>query len=538
MTHTYYMNSPEQMLTLLNDLVSIKSVTFAEEEKQFPLRVKKHLMNIDYFKSNPNNIENHLTTDSRLFLTALYKHDEATKTIVLISHFDVVNIEDYGELRHLAFSPIELTKELHHHKETLPSMAKKDLESGEWLFGRGTMDMKCGLVQHMSLLEKAATEKWKINLLLLTVPDEEVNSVGMREAVPKLLELADQQNLTYTLFLNSEPMFTQTPGDDEYYYYTGSIGKILPSALCFGKETHVGEPFLGINAAWMNAVLTQEIEWNERFNEHVDGESTPPPTILLQRDLKKEYSVQIPHRSVSMYNLFLMERNPEDIMNLMREVTLIAANKMEEFIQHKYKRFNISSAQPEKISVLTYEELRAYACAKSSPEYIASIENAVAKERKGDNRTQSITIVDQIAMSCQELAPMIVLFYAPPYYPAVNTRNDAIIQELAESLDRYTNEHFAFRMSPIQYFNGISDLSYCALQAPLSSMKTYDYNLPGDKELYDIPFEAMAKLHTPVLNIGPVGRDAHQKTERLHLPFAFEQLPQILEFVIKKHQEQ
>lgn len=533
MNHTYYMNSPEQMLTLLNDLVSIKSITFDEEEKHLPLRVKQHLMNLPYFQEHPTNIENHLTTDNRLFLTALYKHDKAVKTIVLISHFDVVNIEDYGELKHLAFSPMELTKELHHHKEKLSPEARADLESGEWLFGRGTMDMKCGLVQHMSLLEKAAMEQWEINLLLLTVPDEEVNSVGMREAVPKLLELAKQQTLTYTLFLNSEPMFTQSPGDEDYYYYTGSIGKILPSALCFGKETHVGEPFLGINAAWMSAVLSQEIEWNEKLCEFVNGESTPPPTLLLQRDLKKEYSVQIPHRSVSMYNLFIMRRNPADIMTLMKEVTTEATTKMETFIRHKSP-----SSQAESIRVITYEELRAYACAKSSPEYIASIENAVAKERKGDNRIQSITIVDQIAMSCQELAPMIVLFYAPPYYPAVNTEKNPVIPVLMQSLTTYTKEMFSHKMIPIQYFNGISDLSYCTLQAPLSSMKTYDQNLPGDKELYDIPFDEMAQFKAPVLNIGPVGRDAHQKTERLHIPFAFEQLPKMLEHVIKVHQKQ
>ena len=69
-------------------------------------------------------------------------------------------------------------------------------------------------------------------------------------------------------------------------------------------------------------------------------------------------------------------------------------------------------------------------------------------------------------------------------------------------------------------------------------MQTYDHNLPGDKELYDIPFNEMSQLTAPVLNVGPVGRDAHQKTERLHLPFAFEQLPKILEHVVKAHKEQ
>src|SRR5690606_21171288 len=107
----------------------------------------------------------------------------------------------------------------------------KDLESGNYLFGRGVMDMKAGLALHMALLEKASTEQWPINLVLLTVPDEEVNSNGMRHAVPTLLEMADEHNLTYSLFLNGEPVFAQDPNEQDFKVYTGSIGKIMPSAL-------------------------------------------------------------------------------------------------------------------------------------------------------------------------------------------------------------------------------------------------------------------------------------------------------------------
>ena len=68
----------------------------------------------------------------------------------------------------------------------------------------------------------------------------------MRAAVTKLLELKEKYNLIYKLFLNGEPVFTQEPGDGSFYVYSGSIGKIMPSALFYGKETHVGEPLSGI----------------------------------------------------------------------------------------------------------------------------------------------------------------------------------------------------------------------------------------------------------------------------------------------------
>lgn len=51
----------------------------------------------------------------------------------------------------------------------------------------------------------------------------------------------------------------------------------------------------------------------------VDGEASPPPTNLLQRDLKEDYSVQIPHRAVTLFNLFLLEKSMTDVVSLLRQ---------------------------------------------------------------------------------------------------------------------------------------------------------------------------------------------------------------------------
>ena len=93
-------------------------------------------------------------------------------------------------------------------------------------------------------------------------------------------------------------------------------------------------------------------------------------------------------------------------------------------------------------------------------------------------------------------------------------------------------------MQPVGYFNGISDLSYAALQASIEDMETFNANLPGDNELYDIPFRDIAKFNAPVLNIGPIGKDAHKRSERLHLPFAFSELPDLLRHIIRIHEKQ
>lgn len=124
-----------------------------------------------------------------------------------------------------------------------------------------------GLVMHMSLIEQASIEKWPINLLLLTVPDEEVNSAGMRYAIPVLTELQKQHELTYTLFLNSEPTFRHDPKDNTHYIYSGTIGKVLAGALFYGKETHAGEPLSGMTSPFISSFLTREMEWNPIFRK-------------------------------------------------------------------------------------------------------------------------------------------------------------------------------------------------------------------------------------------------------------------------------
>ena len=53
----------------------------------------------------------------------------------MIGHTDTVGISDYGTLKHLANKPYELTEKFKEIASTLPPEVRKDLESGEYLFG-------------------------------------------------------------------------------------------------------------------------------------------------------------------------------------------------------------------------------------------------------------------------------------------------------------------------------------------------------------------------------------------------------------------
>jgi arginine utilization protein RocB len=525
-------STPEALRSLLCEVVSWKSLTLSDGERDFPYKIQAKLQGVPYFAENPELIELTDADLGRKLVTALYKHPDAKETVVLISHFDTVNTEEYGDMEPLAFEPEMLTNALLEKKDELPDDAREDLESGEYLFGRGTMDMKMGLVMHMGLIEKAASENWPINLLLLTVPDEEVNSSGMRAAVSKLIELRNIHDLTYKLFLNGEPVFAQEPGDRKYYVYSGTIGKIMPSALFYGMETHVGEPLSGITANYIASYLTQRMEFNSLFQETVLGEKTPLPVSLQQKDLKMEYSAQTPYRAIALYNVFLMKRNAAEIMDIFEQVAREAAAACNKDYQAICNREGVEPVG--EINVLRFEELMKHAEAKFGAEYIDSVKALVGENTEWDDREKSFRIVDTLMIQCQELAPAMVLLYTPPYYPAVNTSEDELVEACVKYVKEKGNVDFKLPVECVHYFNGISDLSYVNYEDSSKGWQVFEANTPVWGDSYSIPFDEMAELRAPVLNVGPFGKDAHKRTERLHIQSAFVEVPALVEGMVKE----
>ena len=525
-------NRPEQLEDLLCELVSWDSRTGTMGEIEFATRMLKKLLELHYFRENSSNIHFHDAGKERNAVTALYNSGVTKKTIVLISHFDTVHIEEFGGgLEDLAFQPGLLAEALKRRLSELPEDAQADLASDEYLFGRGTMDMKMGIALHLHLLERASTEQWPINLLFLTVPDEEVNSSGMRAAAKGLVDVKEKYGLEYELFINSEPTFTQKPHDPNYYIYSGSIGKIMPSALFYGRKTHAGEPLSGMTSHYMASYLTRAMEFNSDFVEEAYGERTPLPVCLQQKDLKGDYSTQTSHHSAALYNVFLMRQNADDIMTVFKSTAVRAMAECEKDYKAICEREGVQPVGD--IHVLEYRELLTYATGKIGETEIQGLLEGVMADEALDEREMSMLISDRLLLHCQELTPAVVLFYAPPYYPAVNSSDHGLVQEKIALAQKVLREEFNVDAKQVHYFNGISDLSYVNYDAADTGWQSYQNNTPVWGETYSIPFKEMQQLQAPVLNIGPFGKDAHKLTERLHKESAFIHTPLLLGKVIE-----
>ena len=514
----------------LYELVSWQSLSGSQGEIDFPYKLKDKLLELEYFKKQEDKIRLFDAGFARNALSALYKNKKTQDTVVLISHFDTVGVEEYGQLSHLAFDPKSLTEKLKVSDVNLSKEAQADLETGEFVFGRGVMDMKAGLALHMHILEQAIKEEWDINILLITVPDEEVSSAGMLAAVPGLVQLKEEYELNIKLFLNGEPSFTQEPQDNNHYIYSGSIGKIMPAALFYGIPTHAGEPLGGITAHFLSSYLNKKMEFTDRFKESFDGETTPLPICLQSNDLKENYDVQTSHHSYSLYNVVTMEQSARDVMMIFKEIAEEAMDECRKDYLRIVEDNKVEALQC--IRVMEYREVLEYFIDKYSQEEAERLIKPMVENYQGDQRKLTLLIADRLMEYCQELAPATILMFAPPYMPAVNSSDDELVKKLIDVTEKAFETSYNHTVVNKHYFNGISDLSYVNFSAEDDDWEVFKHNAPLWGETYSIPFEDMQKLNAPVMNIGPFGKDAHKLSERLHKRNAFEMLPQVLREVI------
>ncbi|UXV31493.1 M20/M25/M40 family metallo-hydrolase [Mammaliicoccus sciuri] len=522
----------EDRSDLLKSLVRHQSITHSEGEKTFPYFLREQYLKLDYFKRNAHQVMLQPTGDGRHAVLAYYKAPQSKKTLVCISHFDTVGIDDYSEYKDDAFDMDKITEKFRQDMKYLTPDAKKDIQTHNYLFGRGSMDMKPGLMIHMSLIEKAIQESWDINIIVVSVPDEEVESKGMHAAVQRLNQIRKEDHLDIALHLNSEPTFSQAENDPNHYVYSGTIGKIMPSVLCYGKETHVGQPLNGISSNYIQSFINSKMEYCTLFKETYKDETTPLPVSLMSRDIKDHYDVQTPFRTVSLYNVFLFNRNAEQAFNIFNDVVKDAIHNCEQAYQETLKSEGFDKKLS--INILTFKELKALAIKEYGESKINQMIEQIVHEIP-DERAQSIEITDRFMHMLKGLGPSVVTFFAPPYYPAAHSSEDPFIDEIVQTVSETSLKQFD-RVSKRQYFfNGISDLSYAKYRQDDLGFESYIEQTPVFNQSYFIPFKDIQEISAPVINIGPIGKDAHQVTERINMKSAFEEIPTIIEQVIRKH---
>lgn len=523
-------------------LTSVLSVVDTEGEVEVSETIHRWFGQMDYYKQHPEDLFFVETGDKlgRKSVVAVLRGKKAPskKTVVMIGHTDTVGISDYGSLAEYANKPHELMEKL--KDVQISPAAKRDLDSGDYLFGRGIFDMKTGDSIIMTMMEEIAKDidNFEGNLIFAAVCDEENNSSGMLTVIPRLVEMQEKEGLEYLALLDTDYMTAEFEGDENKYVYIGTVGKLMPSFFVVGKETHVGESFNGIDPNLISSAIMTKINMNPEFCDVVDGEVSLPPVSLQQRDGKTEYSVQTAKTAVLFFNYATHESTPDMVMEKMKKAAFEAFDGVVQDLNVKYKTFcNMTSNRkytelPWKARVMSYTEL-VDAVRKETPDVdqiLADYNTELLKDESLDNRAFSQKMVEKVQSLWRDQDPIVVVYFAPPYYPHIyidgtNAKDKALIDAVENAVNTTETD---YKLVYKKFFPYISDLSYGAAPKDPAIIAALKDNMPGFGSKYDLPLEDMQKLSLPVLDIGSFGHDAHKFTERLEKNYSFNVAPELV----------
>ncbi len=244
----------------------------------------------------------------------------SARTIVLLGHIDTVQTEDYGPLEPYALDPEALAERQDELKRLAPEI-RPDLEAqpGDWMFGRGVVDMKSGVAANVAVMRRLAAlageGQLPLSVVMLATPDEENESAGVLQGVRFLTRLKRERGLEYLGLINTDYTTALYPGDPHRYVYTGSIGKLLPSYFVAGRESHVADPFDGVDANLILAEIIRDVSMCDDLCDVAGGRITPLPVTLHAQDLKTHYDVQIPFTAWCYMNVLTFNAEPGELLD-------------------------------------------------------------------------------------------------------------------------------------------------------------------------------------------------------------------------------
>ena len=525
------------------ELTGQLSVLDTPDEILIAEKVYSIMSEMKYFKAHPENLYFVPVKGDKLgrkSVVAIVNGEKkpSDKTVVMIGHIDTVGISDYGPLAEYANQPLVLTEKF---KEIdLPAQVRKDLESGEYLFGRGIFDMKSGDAIIMALMEMISDdiENFEGNLIYGAVCDEEGNSGGMLNVVPELCRLQDEKKYDYLALLDTDYMTEEYEGDENKYVYVGTVGKLMPTFFVVGKETHVGESFKGIDPNQIAAEITRRINLNPEFSDVAEGEVTLPPVTLKQRDLKPEYSVQIAKTAVVFFNYATHCSTPDQVLEKMVNAGQECFQNVVDMLNERYEKFCEMAHRPFhklpwEARTMTYHQLCEVVKAEVGEEFDAKVQayaEELAKDETIDARDRNTHLVEFVHGMWSDKNPVLIVYFSQPYYPHIYIKGDepkekALLDAVADAVDTTKTD---YKLVYKKFFPYISDLSYGAAPREDGIIEAFMENMPGYGTVYSLPMKEMQKLNLPVLDIGSFGKDAHKFTERIEKKYTFEVAPELV----------
>lgn len=522
-------------------ITSWPSETGTHGEASFADRLHGLLSEFSYFQEHPEDlrlIDSHgepLTQN----VVALVR-GTGRRTLAMAGHFDTVATDNYHELKPLACNAPVLKEALiemlatRKHRSEQEERALQDLVSGDFLPGRGLLDMKSGIAVAIAVLEQFASDPGREgNLMLVATPDEERESRGMRSFRNALPDLVKQLDIDVVAGINLDVTSDQGDGREGRAVYAGTIGKLLPFALVIGLSSHASYPFEGVSAQAMAAGILARLEGNAALADRDENDISPPPICLEAKDLRDGYEVTTPERFWIAFNWLYHSMSADDLFNRFQEEVLRGAtNAVDQFAAQsaEYGRLvgRSAGATPAKPRLLTFHELRQLAADTVGEGFDERYARKEQEHGHIDNPLVLSRLLTEWLISVARVSgPAVIIGFSGLHYPSSHLR-------LSEDEDRNLHHSIETARSRLgndpdrslvwkPHFQGISDMSFLGMAGSESAVVSE--NTPISRLIDQPPENA---LRFPTVNLGPWGREFHQKFERVHDPYAFKVLPDLV----------
>ncbi|HHU70249.1 MAG TPA: M20/M25/M40 family metallo-hydrolase [Thermoanaerobacterales bacterium] len=547
-----YLNCFNEVKNITKELVNIPSIVKTSGEMVCAKKIHEIYSNLPYFKENPEHLLFQQTENDeieRYNVLAMVRGTKGNskKTVILMGHLDTVGVDDFGILKEFAFDPDKLPalfRELNLGEEI-----NIDIDSGEYMFGRGVLDMKAGIAGQMYLIKyfSERPEELDGNIIAIAECDEEDNSHGIISALKILKQWKEEYGLEYIAAINADYSTAYHAKDENRYVFFGTIGKLLPSFYVTGKETHVGQAFGGFDPNLLVAELTRIIELNPDLCDKALGEVTIPPVSLKQADFKESYTVQTALAAYSYYNFFTHSMSPKEVMIKMKEKGIEAFDNIIKYINESYKRFcelcgHTYTELPWQTRVYTWEEFYNELVEIHGDNFKKYINDYAVELNKRDPamdlREFSVKVIEEAWKWAKDKDPAIIIYYSSIFSARIEItgateKEKQLLDSVKKSIDfvqQYSDKPIVTKM----FYPYISDSSFMAISDDIKALKTLENNMPAWGSKYVHPIKEILEINVPVVNIGTFGKDGHKMTERVHMKYTFENVPNITLNVIKK----
>jgi len=546
------LNSFEEVKRLTTEMVGIPSVNHAKDggESRVAKYVNDYYNAIPYFKERPeqNYMFANLEEQDRHSNISYIKGSKGNsdKCVILIGHIDTVGVDDYGAFSDLAFRPDLLPEHL--MTMPMPKAVIDDIKSGEYMFGRGALDMKSGVAGHMVIMKYFAEHPEELDGYLMHIAecDEEDMSGGIIAALDEIVKIKKKEGLEYIACINADYSTNYNPGDENRYIYYGCIGKTLPSYVVFGKEAHVGQSFAALDPNLLLAEITRKISLNVDYSDIANGEICVPPISLKQADTKVGYTVQTALVATGYYNYFIHGKSPRDVLKDAKQIAVSAMDDIIEYLNAQYRKFcDLShcgyTKLPWKTRVLTYREFYDEIAANKGTEFVSAMDKFMKELHESDPgmdlRDYGFAVIQEMWKWMDDKSPCIVVFFGSLYSANIEMTGKtplekALLNAVEGAIEKVRPEAQR-QITTRMFYPYIADASFMAVGGDETAIDLLNDNMPSSKYKYHHDISKIREINVPVVNIGTFGRDGHMLTERVDMKQSFENVPNIAFETIK-----